>query len=153
MGAEGFSCSRDVLYGGLGINKLHFLIKNQKRKTFFSAVSRNDIPNGIAEFRIRCLFDPWIRDPGWGKIKIRIRDEHFRSYFRELRNNFFVKILKFIDADAGPGIFLTPDPGRTKIRIQNKHPGSATLWYRGKSRTYATNHRYIRFCDNTSPLL
>jgi hypothetical protein len=36
---------------------------------------------------IRCLIDPWIRD-GY-KIKIRIRDEHPGSYFRELRNSFF----------------------------------------------------------------
>ncbi len=35
---------------------------------------------------IRCLFDPGIRD-GW-KIKIRIRDKHFGSYFQELWNNF-----------------------------------------------------------------
>jgi hypothetical protein len=27
--AEGFSCSLDVLYGGLGINKLQFLIKKR----------------------------------------------------------------------------------------------------------------------------
>ncbi len=51
-----------------------------------------------------------IRDPGSGafltpgsgirdgqKIKIRIRDEHPESYFRELRNNFFVKIFNFFD--------------------------------------------------------
>jgi hypothetical protein len=30
---------------------------------------------------IRCLFDPWIRDPGW--VKIRIRDEQPRSYISE----------------------------------------------------------------------
>ncbi len=31
----------------------------------------------------------WPLDPGWvKKIKIRIRDEHPGSYFRELRNNF-----------------------------------------------------------------
>ncbi len=68
--------------------------------------------------RMRCLFDPRIRDPGWVKIKIRIRgirnpDEHPGSYFRELRNNFFlVKILKFFDEDADP------DPGNLF------HPGS-----------------------------
>jgi hypothetical protein len=45
------------------------------------------------------------------KIKIRIRDEYFGSYFRELRNNFRVKILKFFSADADPGIFLTLDQG------------------------------------------
>ncbi len=27
-------------------------------------------------------------DPGWEKIKIRIRDEYPGSYFREIRNNF-----------------------------------------------------------------
>jgi hypothetical protein len=32
---------------------------------------------------IRCLFDPWIRDPGLvKKFKIRIQDEHPGSYFR-----------------------------------------------------------------------
>jgi hypothetical protein len=41
------------------------------------------------------------------KIKIRIRDEHPGSYFRELGNNFFgYKILKLFDADPGSGIFL-----------------------------------------------
>ncbi len=40
----------------------------------------------ISELRIRilCFFDPWIRD---GE-KIRIRDEHPRLFFRELRNSF-----------------------------------------------------------------
>ncbi len=35
----------------------------------------------VAGFGIRCLFDPLIRDPGWEKIQIRIRDEHPGSYF------------------------------------------------------------------------
>jgi hypothetical protein len=35
------------------------------------------------------LFDPWIRDPGWKKDSIRIRDEQPGSYFLELRNHFF----------------------------------------------------------------
>jgi hypothetical protein len=39
--------------------------------------------------------------------KTKIRDEHPGSYFRELKNNFWVKILEFFDADAG--IFLTLD--------------------------------------------
>jgi hypothetical protein len=56
-----------------------------------------------------------------------IRDEHPGSYFRELRNYFWVKILKFLDADAA--IFLTPGSGiwNGKIRIRDKNPGSATL--------------------------
>ncbi len=53
--------------------------------------------------------------PGSGmgkKIKIRIRDE----YFRELKKQFFgAKILKFFDANADPGIFLTLDPGWKKF--------------------------------------
>ena len=43
------------------------------------------------------------QDPGSG-----IRDEQHRSYFLELRNQFFcffgVKILKFFDEDPGSGI-------------------------------------------------
>jgi hypothetical protein len=55
--------------------------------------------------RIRCHFDPWIRDtvsglrdPGWvKKIRIRIRDEQPGSYFRELGKNFFgLKYLNFV---------------------------------------------------------
>jgi hypothetical protein len=42
---------------------------------------------------------------------IRILDEHPRSYFRELRKQFFgLKIHKFFDADPGSGNFLTLDP-------------------------------------------
>jgi hypothetical protein len=50
---------------------------------------------------IRCPFDS-----GMGKkIRIRIRDEQPRSYFRELRNNFLGKILKFfVDANPGSGM-------------------------------------------------
>jgi hypothetical protein len=52
--------------------------------------------------------------------KIRIRDEQPGSYFLELRNNFWVKILKFFDAAR--------DPGWKKFGsgIRDKHPGSAT---------------------------
>jgi hypothetical protein len=49
-----------------------------------------------------------------------IRDEQPGSYFLELRNHFFwVKILKFFDADPGSRM--------EKSRIRDKHPGSATL--------------------------
>jgi hypothetical protein len=42
---------------------------------------------------------------------------------------FWAKILKFFDADADPGFLLTLDPRSWmgKIRIRDKHPGSATL--------------------------
>ncbi len=33
------------------------------------------------------FFYHWIRDPGWGKI--RIGDERPKTFFRELRNSFF----------------------------------------------------------------
>jgi hypothetical protein len=46
------------------------------------------------------------------KIRIRIRDEQPGSYFRELETFFWVKILKFFDADAGSGInILDPNTG------------------------------------------
>jgi hypothetical protein len=32
---------------------------------------------------IRCLFDPWIRDPEWVKIRIWIRDQQPGSFFQE----------------------------------------------------------------------
>jgi hypothetical protein len=70
---------------------------------------------------IRCLFDPWIGDPGWEIISqdpdsgsgfgTRIRDEQHGLYFGELRNHFWVKILKFFDADPGSGM--------EKIRIRD----------------------------------
>jgi hypothetical protein len=51
------------------------------------------------------------------------------DYFSEsLEPDFRVKnmVLKFFDADLGSGIFLTLDQDG-KIRIRDKHPGSATL--------------------------
>jgi hypothetical protein len=71
---------------------------------------------------IRCLFDLGIRDGE--KIMIRIRDEQPGSYFRELRNNFWVKILKFFGADPRQKKFGS---GMEKIRMRDKHPRSATL--------------------------
>jgi hypothetical protein len=77
--------------------------------------------------QILCLFDPWIRDLRWVK-KSRsgsgIRDEHTGSYFRELKKLFWLKILKFLDADPDPGYgtFLTVDLG-----WKNSDSGSARL--------------------------
>jgi hypothetical protein len=47
----------------------------------------------VSVLRIRdpgsgAFLTPWIRDPGWVKTRIRIRDEQHGSYFQELRNNF-----------------------------------------------------------------
>jgi hypothetical protein len=47
----------------------------------------------------------------WVKINIRIRDEHPGSYFRELRNNFWDKILQFFDPGSGVGKIQIWDPG------------------------------------------
>jgi hypothetical protein len=83
--------------------------------------------------KIGCLFDPWIRDPGWEKVIIRIRDgrksasgsgirdEQPGSYFLELRNHFFaflgVKILKFFEKDPGSRMETVRirDPGWKKL--------------------------------------
>ncbi len=76
--------------------------------SLFFSVADPDSGSGI-----RCLFDPWNRDPGWVESQhpdpgSGIRDEQPGSYFLELRNHFFgflgVKILKFFDADPGSGI-------------------------------------------------
>ncbi len=51
--------------------------------------------------------------------------DHISDSFETI---FWVKILKFFDADpGGSGIFLIRDPGWEKFRIRDKHPGSATL--------------------------
>jgi hypothetical protein len=63
------------------------------------------------------------RDPGWVKktgsgSEIQIWEEQPRSYFRELRNQFFGLILKLFDADQrwrnfgyGIGMAKNSDPG------------------------------------------
>jgi hypothetical protein len=81
-------------------------------KAFHMRTSVADPGSGIGY-----LFDPWIRDPVWEKVSIRIRDEQPGSYFLELRNHFFaffeVKILKFLDEDPGSGMETVRirDPG------------------------------------------
>jgi hypothetical protein len=72
---------------------------------------------------------PFDRDK---KIKIRIRDEYFGSYFRELRNNIlgYITVLKFFDADANsdPRIFLTLDPGSGMEKIRIRDLGYTALY-------------------------
>ncbi len=64
-------------------------------------------------------------------LRIRIQDEHFGSYFRELGNIFLVKIPKIFDADPDrdPGIFLSLDPEirMEKILIRDNYTGPVTL--------------------------
>jgi hypothetical protein len=57
------------------------------------------------------------------KIRIQIRNEQPGSYLRELRNNFWVKIPKFFDADPASGM----EKFGSRIWDTQKHSGSATL--------------------------
>jgi hypothetical protein len=125
------------------------------------------------------LFDPWIRDPRWEKVSIRIRDEQPGSHFLELRNRFFaffwVKILKFFDEDPGSGLETVRirDPGWKIVGsgIRDKHPGSATLkntkisvpyvcfFYTGQVQKSVSlidlrlkSFIYISFCPSHNPL-
>ncbi len=68
-------------------------------------------------------FVTWIRDPVWEKI--RIRDQHSGSYFLKFGNNFFwLKTLKFFDADPGSFWFEKEKFG---FGIRFKHTRSATV--------------------------
>ncbi len=65
---------------------------------------------------IRCLFDPWIWDPGW--VKNQDPDPRSGSAMnnpdQSLETIFWVKILKFFDADSGSFLPWTRDPGWKK---------------------------------------
>jgi len=45
------------------------VMQNSKKKRNLENFSVADPGSGIG-----CLFDPWIRDPGWEKVSILIRD-------------------------------------------------------------------------------
>ncbi len=73
--------------------------------------------------------DPFVRDPGWAKNQDPWMDGQPGSYFGELRNHFWVKILKFFDADPGwekigSGI---RDGQKFGSGIRDKRTGSAKL--------------------------
>jgi hypothetical protein len=80
-----------------------FLRNARSRKTkkkYFSAVLRIRIRDWVP-------FDPWIRDPGWEKVSIRIRDEQPGSYYLELRNHFLLfSGLKYLNS-----LMRIRDPG------------------------------------------
>jgi hypothetical protein len=64
---------------------------------------------------IRCLFEPWIRD---GEKSRSGSGRYFPDHISEsLETIFWVKILKFFDADLDP--VWIPDPGWKKIRIRD----------------------------------
>ncbi len=57
------------------------------------------------------FFDPWIRDGEKSRSGIRIPINIPDHIFEGLEIIFGFKILQFLDADPGSGIFLTLDPG------------------------------------------
>jgi hypothetical protein len=69
-----------------------------------------------AVLRIRYLFDPWIRDPGWVKNQDPDPGRIFWIISESLETISWVKTLKFLGMD--PEIFLTLDLDR-KIRIRD----------------------------------
>jgi hypothetical protein len=83
-----------------------------------------------SESGIRCLFDPWIRDPGWVESQhpdpgSGMNIEQPGSYFLELRNHFFSFLrLKYLNS-----LIRIRDRGWKKVGsgIRDTHPGSATL--------------------------
>ena len=86
MFSLGFSCSMNVLYGGLGISKLQFLIKKIKIKFL------------VLNFFQFQIINPWIRirdpDPGSG---IRIRNQ----------KKCWIRIRIRINADSKPCTYHT----------------------------------------------
>jgi hypothetical protein len=56
-----------VKYRTVGMPLLYLHIR--KKSIDYTSVADPDPGSGIG-----CLFDPWIRDPGWEKVIIRIRD-------------------------------------------------------------------------------
>ncbi len=76
--------------------------------------------------RIRCLFDPWIRDAGWVKYRQdqdpgRKNPDHISG---SLEQFFWLKILKFFDADPE---WKKLKSRKENIWIREKHPTSTTL--------------------------
>ncbi len=94
-----FQCQNGIIFQKAGFSFQIFL-------TFLlHFISVADPDPGLG---IRCLFDPWIRDPGSGMGFFRIPDLGSRiprPYFEELIDNFFGK--KFYNSlKIGPNFFL-----------------------------------------------
>jgi hypothetical protein len=66
---------------------------------------------------IRCLFDPWIRDPGWVKKDPGSGINNPENISKSLETIFWVKILKLFDPD---GKNSDPGSGKEKSRIRDK---------------------------------
>jgi hypothetical protein len=72
---------------------------------------------------IQCFFDIWIRDPREKNPRSGIRDYHPGSYFIELSNNCWVKILKFSVADQDPGNGSEDPHSGSGINIRIRNSG------------------------------
>jgi hypothetical protein len=76
-----------------------------------------------SESGIRCLFDPWIRDPGRGKTGSGSGMNNPDYISESLQTNFWVKMLKSFDADPRSGIRdgknSDPGTGMEKTRIRD----------------------------------
>jgi hypothetical protein len=93
---------------------------------------------GVSGSGIRCLFAPWILDPGW--VKSQDPDLGSGSWMNnpnhislELRNHFlglkYLNFLMWIQDGSGIRDGKKSDPGWKNIgsEIRHEHPGSATL--------------------------
>ncbi len=112
MRTEGFFYNLDILYGGLGVGKLQFLIK----KKFKKICSCNFFFNFWS-------LKPWIRigfGSGFGSGSALA--SNIKLWIRIRKNEYGSTTLDFLD----PGSEIR-DPGWVKIRIRDKHPGCATL--------------------------
>jgi hypothetical protein len=80
---------------------------------------------------IRCLFDPWIRDPGSEMNNPDHISESLETLFLGLK--YFNSLMRIWD----PGRKNSdPGSGMEKIRVRDKHPGSATLNNSVKSKCF-----------------
>jgi hypothetical protein len=112
--AEGLSCSLGVLYGGLGISKLQFLIKkienNFQLQIFFNFRSSN--PGSGSGIRIRNYKKCWIRI----RIRIRIKSMRIRNpVFFINRYHFDVpSVMKFylVKVHSHSNYFVEKKPGQ-----------------------------------------
>jgi hypothetical protein len=95
---------------------IRYRVKNGKTELFsvYSSVAHPDSGSDAFLTPGSGIWNP--HHPDGYKIKIRIRDEHPGSYFRELGNNFLSKkylnsLMRIRMRNPLSGIFLTLDPG------------------------------------------
>ncbi len=99
------------------------------------------VTNSVADPGCSAFFGPWIRDPGWGKIRIPdprsgTRDKHISdslvTVFRVIKLKFVINsVLGSRIRDPG---WNNPDPGygmeKSKPGIRDKHPGGTKFRFK-----------------------